>query len=208
MTLKAKLAGTALALGFSVSLVAAPLFTIEHDYGTSTYTPPSLGAGTCDTLNSNSVTVRTGSNCQRFYDTFDFSDMTFGEITHFELTVSVSGTSNQLINESWRVRPGVSATEAPNPPAGNVLPNNGTQTFVFNEGNLSVFQDIVDNGAFYLWFSQYGLQWPSDHNFTLHSASLSAYGTAAAVPEAGSLGLLALGLVALGVARRRQQPAV
>lgn len=193
---------------------AAVIGTIEHNYGTGAgqVSTPSLGSGTCDTLNLDSITVREASGgCQRFYDIFDFSaaEFDFVSISSFELELTFNSTGSVALLEDWRVRPATSALSAPDAPTSSrLISSQSPQTFVFHAGNLSIFNAIVTNRQFYLWFAEYtsnnlfGLQ-----NFNLLSASLTINGEpkpAENVPDAGSsMLLMGLGFSLVAGASRR-----
>lgn len=164
------------------------------------------GAGSCDTLNTTSITVRdTATGFARFNDTFNFSSLNAASIDNFALTLSFSATNNAnfiFFPEDWKVRPA----------AGNVgsalrfdmanSTGSTTQTFIFNSSNLDVFSGIVSSGNFSLWFSDEAM---FANDFNLSSAQLNVFGSATAVPEPGSLALLGLGIVGMAAARRRKQ---
>jgi len=200
--LKALIAGLLLSSTMA-SAAVVQVGSITRNYGTSGTTPASMPAGTCDTLNSNSVTIRdTGSGCQRFYDMFDFGAMQYGSLDRLVLTLSFSNTNNLL--EDWKVRFAQSPTVAV-PTAGLINMNEvgsagTTQSFTLNFVNGgSVFTTVAANEKMYLWFSEEGF---GAHNFTLSSARLDVYGTA--LPEPAGMALFGIALGALGVARRRR----
>ncbi|MCC5795167.1 MAG: hypothetical protein JJT85_10610 [Chromatiales bacterium] len=193
---------------------AALIGTITHDYGTGPgqVSTPSLGAGTCDTLNSNSITVTNSSGCQRFFDVFDFSGFAYDSIDSFELTLGFSDTNSLVeqcflffcsdVRDDWRVRPASSAINgSASLPAMTRSDSYVEQTFAF-DSTLDLFGDIVAGEAFYLWFAQ---EAGGARSFELFSASLSVFGTpTAAVPAPAPLGLL-LGGIALLALRRQVQ---
>ncbi|KXI30196.1 PEP-CTERM sorting domain-containing protein [Paraglaciecola hydrolytica] len=193
----------------SLSLIAtfsqaSLIGSITHDYG-SQYTASSLNsANSCDTMNSDSVTIRNSSNCQRFYDLFDLSSINYDTIDYFELTLSFSRTLG--IAEWWTVRPAASTSSTDATQLldlQTLIPAYGslTQSFTFNVVNNNVFDKIVDNQNFYLWFAHLGL---GNQNFRLADAKLDVFGTLAEVPEPAPLALLSLSLIALALGKRRK----
>ena len=204
--------------------LAAPVLlgAIEHDYGSTAgrvgTTSGSTASYGCDSLQANSLIVQGNnhSNCQRFADMFDFSGIDFDSIDHFVLTLDFLGAKNQTTGwwifttqENWRVRPADSYGHAVAGSTGPSLTNNGPQSFSFdNSGYMtSVFDDIVDNKAFYLWFETNS---PSNFKFELSSARLELYGEEKqqAVPEPSTLALFGLALIGLAGAARRRVPAM
>lgn len=189
----------ALMAGLVFSAHAALIGTITHDYGHG-YTAPSLGSGTCDTLNLNSITVTNGDGCQRFYDIFDFSHLNFASIDKFELTLNYSLARGLNL---WSARPAYDAEDGTGSninPIRTRLSNGSSTTFVFTN-SLDVFDEIVAGESFYLWFSRT----LGSNSFELYSATLDVFGTPAQttpVPAPASLALLGLGLLALRLRRR------
>nr|WP_246294658.1 PEP-CTERM sorting domain-containing protein [Schlegelella koreensis] len=147
--------------------------------------------GNCDTLNATSVTVRatSASSCNRFGDIFNFSSLDWASIDHFDVTLSFSGAQDGFF-ERWNTRGApnyvVSATTF-----GDFLNASGTQTFTF-ASSAAQFNSIVAAEQFVLSFAQNGLG-GSGSSFTLNSARLDVFGSAAAaVPEPSSLALVGL----------------
>lgn len=212
------LLGLVLTLGLSTTLQAAPILigSVSKDYGTG---PGQVGwaggsGGTCDTLNANSITIRDSSGCQRFWDTFNFSALDYDSIDHFQLTLTYSDISGPGIcafgsctGERWAIRPAQSGSTATDNLSGHLSQVGATPTtttFTISNSNYAdVFNTIVNQGVFHLWFAESSL---GNDNFNLYSASLNVFGTApvaqATVPEPGMLGLLALGLLGLARVRR------
>ncbi len=206
---------------------AAPVLlgTVTHDYGSAAgrVAPTSQGIfpGGCDTVNTNSLTVRwqITNNCNRFHDVFDFSGLGYETLDRLVLTVNFAGTNNTL--ETWRVRPASNQYETQ--VAGSALnmasvgAGGTSQDFTFDAGNLSwmdthnsvagqsIFDNVADSGRFFLWFASAGLI--ANQTFTLNSVSLQVWGTPAPtnnVPVPGTLALVGLGALAMGLVRRRK----
>ncbi len=204
----------------STPALAAPVLlgAIEHDYGSTAgrvgTTSGSTASYGCDSLQANSLIVQ-GSNhtrCQRFADMFDFSGIDFESIDHFVLTLDFADAKDQLGGfENWRVRPADSYTHAVAGSTGPSLTNNGPQSFTFSDSGYmaTVFDQIVANQQFYLWFET---TFPSINRFELSSARLELYGEEKqqqAVPEPSTLALFGLALIGLaGAARRRTAGAI
>jgi hypothetical protein len=187
--------------------------TIDRDYGIGKVDP-----GGNDVLGTDWVTVSDQSS-GRFSDVFDFSSLAYVSISHFELTLTFDSTGDGLgipfgeggIGELWRVRPASSTSTAVNGVAQQPLLTRSasalTQTFVFNSGNTSsnnVFNTILANQVFFLWFNESG---SGAHSYNLHSASLAVFGESApaSVSDTASTMLLfgvGFGLIA-GAARLR-----
>jgi hypothetical protein len=195
-SLKKSLGLLSAALLVAASAQASPMLSsFTHDYGSAVgqVAPTSLGAGTCDTLNANSVTVRSASNCQRFYDTFDLSGV-MGIIDGFTLTMGFTGARNETFGfERWAPRPASSASNGSLQVA-DLMAASGTQSWFF-DSTLDVFSDIVAGGAFYLWMSREAVF--GNNSVNLDFARLDVFGTPKTVNEVslpGTTSLLALGL--------------
>jgi hypothetical protein len=192
---KAKiLGGILLALVVSVAQAAPVLLsTIEHDYGTDVdqVAPSSMGGGSCDVMGTDSVTVRSASNCQRFYDEFDFSSVSYDSIDSFVLTLGFSGARNETFGfERWAPRP-ASSTSSGSSQVAAYLAASGVQSWTF-DSSLDVFDDIVSGGSFFLWMSRELVFGTNSLDF----AQIEIYGTpeTQAVPEPATLALAMFGL--------------
>lgn len=199
---------------FSSSSFAGLIGNIEHNYGTTSYIPSSMGTKSCDSKNANSIIVKDtakAKGCQRFADVFDFSALDFASVDRFELNLSFSNTGSYLdflrLFEDWSVHPASTSKAATSAEMRSLEQTTGariTQSFTFNASNLSsIFNEIVDNKKFYLGFAESSF---GADNFNLYSANLSVYGTAASqpaadepakVPAPASIALLGLGLLML-----------
>lgn len=189
-------------LTFSAACANASVVTygsVTHDYGSDNGVNASNTFQSCDTLNATSITVRTRTNnCAPFLDSFDFSSMEHGTITSFSLILNFAGTANTF--ENWAMRPassglvGSSRTQSLTKTA-----NAFSQTFVIdNASNPDVFNTIVSNNSFSLWFASNGL---GQQNFTLNSATLDVKGES--VPEPASLALFGIAALGFSAVRRR-----
>lgn len=168
-TIRRFAAAAALSLGATlVHATPVLLGTITHDYGTAagqsrpTSLLPQNGPVWCDTLNANSVTVRTSSNaagagimpsgqfCQPFADRFDFSGLAYDTITSLVLTIDFANTNGTF--EQWRVRPASNLINAPQAGTGTNMTRVGaggtTQSFTLSSGAL--FDEIVAAQNYYL----------------------------------------------------------
>jgi len=195
--------------GFVLPAFATPISTIFHDYGTGT---GKVDPGGNDPLYADYVKISDNSS-ERFWDVFDFSTLNFDTITSFDLTLDFSDAGAtgifwgiQFPTEDWRVRPATSTSSATNTLFD--LTNSQarmTQTLSFDTGNLDIFDEIVNNKKFYLWFAEETNNWwTGDDDFNLYSATLDIYGTQTdPVPEPTTLLLLGFGLLGIaGVSRR------
>ncbi len=188
--------------GTSAYASASPvtLGSITHDYGTTSGVNATNTFQSCDTVNATSITVKATSNCARFLDYFDFSTLSYTSISKFSLTLKFADTASIL--ESWAMRPAssglVGSTSTQN------LTKSGaatSQTFTIdNLSNPDVFNVIVANKSFALWFANNGF---SGQNFTLDSATLDVVGES--VPEPTSLALFGIAAAAITVSMRARR---
>ena len=113
--MKLKILGFLAALVVSFTAHASPVLlgSTSHDYGTGAgqMSPASQGAGSCDVMSANSVGVRSASNCQRFFDSFDLSAYAGDVIDSFALTLNFANARNETFGfERWAPRPASSAS--------------------------------------------------------------------------------------------------
>lgn len=161
-----------------------------------------------------SVTVSdSSSTCgSRFSDSFDFSGIAGASVSSLQLALSFSGTNDVFaffFPEDWKVRP------ASGPVGSNQLfdmvSSSGayTQLFTFTAANLDVFDSIVRNQRFDLWFADEAL---GANKFNLLSARLDVVGVLGitgvnTVPEPSVLALIALAVLGVAWSRRRSATA-
>ena len=194
-------------LMFSIFVLVMPAFAtpIFHDYGSDS---GKIDPGGNDPVYADYVKIWDNSS-SRFYDNFDFSDMGFEEIDSFDLTLDFSDTGDTIFfgllpTEDWNARP------AGDNGSGLLFDMYNSQartqqTFSFNSNNLDVFDEIIDNQSFGLWFAEETGSWTGADSFKLYSASLDINGTQTApVPEPATILLLGAGLGGLVTVRGRK----
>lgn len=195
--------------GFVLPAFATPISTIFRDYGNST---GKVDPGGNDPLSSNYVEVFDNSQ-SRFSDVFNFSALDFDVITSFDLTLNFSDTGSTFLGwatEDWYVRPAESTSLATNT-LFNLTHSQAKmeQIISFDINNLDIFQNIVDNKSFYLWFSEKTSSFTGADSFKLYSAKLDIYGTQTVInatnptPEPATMLLFGVGLLGItGVNRK------
>lgn len=189
----------------SVGTASASLLgSLTHDYGSG---EGKTDPGGTDPLSSDYVLVRdytdSGSNSDRFADTFDYHSFAYDSIEEFVLTLEFSNTNYSfwgLPAEYWRVRPGGTNNlfELFSLNITRVGDNKATQSFTI-DSEFSVFNTLAD-GSFEYWFAEESL---FENQFKLYNATLEVYGTPSAVPLPAAVWLLGCGLVGLAGFRCR-----
>lgn len=187
---------------FTLPASAALIGSVFRDYGTAE--GKVAPAGGVNPLFADHVEIRDDLGQNAFSDVFDFSGLNYVSVDSFALTLTFSDTNDgwwwfPFFRETWNVRPAISHTVATDSLFSMTRSNNLIdEIFTFTSANLDIFDQIVNQKAFYLWFSE--TSW-GNHDFPLYSAKLDLHGTP--VPLPGTAWLLGLGLIGLVTAHKR-----
>ncbi|WP_425040244.1 VPLPA-CTERM sorting domain-containing protein [Primorskyibacter sp. S187A] len=147
-----------------------------------------------------------------FNESFDFSAVNYTSIDRFELTLDVSGSSDEsaffgLIPEVWAVRvQGSDGSSFFDDSFAAV--SDGAQTITIDASSdvltIDAFANSVGSGEFTFWLSEFSpdtqLRNPS---ITVSSARLQVFGTLAPIPLPAGLPLLLAGLGGMMLLRRK-----
>lgn len=183
---------------------AATLGVFTRDYGSG---PGRIDPGGNDVLATGHVTVSDQST-SRFFDSFDFSSLTYSSIDSLTLTLSFSGAGPSFVPfEAWAVRvQGSNASSSSDDRFAALTdaasPQSVTLTLAADVLGVNAFAHSLATEQLTFWFSEFT---PGADSFRLVSASLTVSGTPAAVPLPAAGGLLLGALGGLAVLRRRRR---
>lgn len=196
-----------LVVGMNSQAFSLPVLIGEvvRDYGnTSNKISPLRGGGV--RLSEDYVTVENVDFS--FYDEFDFSTLEFNEIEFFELVLDYQDIRGNL----WYIWPASATTRAVSSLSRDqsiFRLFDGQNTFMVNRDNLNsgslsrfIYDEIIRNERFGLFFNH--TTPGNQQDFDLYSATLRVFGEPSKqqlnpIPEPGTIALLGIGLVGLGL---------
>ncbi len=203
----ARVTGFAVIAGMALAGMApaATLGTFTHNYGSA---PGRIDPGGNDLLSRSFVTVNDRST-GRFFDSFDFSSLSYSSITSIALSLQFTraGPSGSILvpTELWAVRIQGSSSGAFLDDQFAFLSDAGSpQTTTISAATdillVNAFANSLATKSLAFWFSEFTT---GGDNFRLSSATLTVNGVAAVPLPAGGL-LLVGALAGLGALRRRK----